>query len=165
MVRKTLSIRYEEYYSIGELPEDDRSLLEAAIKASEASYAPYSNYNVGAAVRLDGGRVVLGANQENVAFPSGLCAEMTAISSAHANNPGAKMEAIAIAGVKDGKLRPLPTFPCGECRQILTESQRRAGAPIRVIVGGGDVIYVFSSVISLLPFGSSDSIVNSFEEN
>lgn len=164
MTKKLLSIDYREYNSLNELSKSDMVLLQSAIKAASASYAPYSSFNVGAAVMLSDGSFSLGANQENIAFPSGLCAEMTAISSAHANHPSEKIVAIAITGVKDGVMRKEATFPCGQCRQVLAESQKRAGSPIRVVVGGAEKIYVFDSLMDLLPFGDSASIVSSFEE-
>ena len=101
MEKKTLTIPYEAYASIAELPEKDRALLEAAIEAVAGSYAPYSHFNVGAAVRLADGTVVKGANQENAAYPSGLCAERTAMFSASAQHPGVAFEAIAVICSRD----------------------------------------------------------------
>ena len=130
----------------------DRSLLEAAIDACEGSYAPFSHYHVGAAVMLSDGTVVKGANQENAAFPSGLCAERTALFAAHANYPQQAVRALAVTAARNGKMVPDPAWPCGACRQVLAESQKRAGAPVRVIVGGAERILVFDSVESVLPF-------------
>ena len=101
MEKKTLTIPYEEYASIEELGEADRTLLEAAVDAMKGSYAPYSHFNVGAAVRLADGTVVKGANQENAAYPSGLCAERTAMFAASAQNPGVPFEAIAVVCVRN----------------------------------------------------------------
>ena len=124
MVQKRLTIDYQEYASMAEMAEADRSLLERAVKATEGSYAPYSKYNVGAAVLLSDGTVVTGANQENAAFPSGLCAERTALFAAHAQYPRLAVRAIAITACRDGRMVPEPAWPCGACRQVLAESQR-----------------------------------------
>ena len=111
MVQKRLTIDYQEYASMAEMEEADRSLLERAVKATEGSYAPYSKYNVGAAVLLSDGTVVTGANQENAAFPSGLCAERTALFAAHAQYPRLAVRAIAITACRDGRMVPEPAWP------------------------------------------------------
>ena len=121
MEKKTLTIPYEEYASQKELPAADRSLLEAAIDALKGSYAPYSHFNVGAAVRLSDGTVVKGANQENAAYPSGLCAERTAMFAAGAQHPGVPFEAIAVVCAREGQLMANPGSPCGACRQVMGE--------------------------------------------
>ena len=123
MKQKTLTIPYEEYSSIEELAEDDRALMEAAIDAVKGSYAPYSHFHVGAAVRLADGTVVKGANQENAAYPSGLCAERTAMFAASAQHPGVPFESLAVVCSRDGMLMPNPGSPCGACRR------RRAARP------------------------------------
>ena len=152
MAQKRLSIDYQEYLSVEDMAAEDRALLEAATKACEGSYAPFSHYHVGAAVLLSDGTVVKGANQENAAFPSGLCAERTALFAAHANYPHLAVRALAVTATSNGRMVPEPAWPCGACRQVLAESQKRAGAPIRVIVGGAERILVFDSVESVLPF-------------
>ena len=124
------------------------------------SYAPFSHYNVGAAVLLSDGTVVQGANQENAAFPSGLCAERTALFAAHAQHPELAVRALAVTACRNGRMAPEPAWPCGACRawpcgacrQVLAETQKRAEAPVRVIVGGLSRIVVFSSVDDILPF-------------
>ncbi len=158
MESKTLVIDFLTYSSIDELPEEDRILLQKAIAASDASYSPYSKFRVGAAVRLSNGRFVVGANQENAAYPSGLCAERTAVFSAHATYPDSDIEAIAVTGVHNGKMLKDPTYPCGACRQVLVESETRARKPIKVIVGGESRIEVFSSVLCLMPFAFDNLI-------
>ena len=145
MAQKRLTIDYQEYTSMAEMEEADRSLLERAVKATEGSYAPYSKYNVGAAVLLSDGTVVTGANQE-------ICAERTALFAAHAQYPRLAVRAIAITACRDGRMVPEPAWPCGACRQVLAESQKRAEAPVRVIVGGLSRIVVFSCVEDILPF-------------
>ncbi len=150
---KTIVIDYQEYDSIDELPREDSALMQKAIGAIEGSYAPYSGFHVGAALRLKNGIVVEGSNQENVAYPSGLCAERTAIFSASAQYPQCRdYEALAIVGRNaEGVL--CEASPCGACRQVLSEYEHVQGYPLRVIcyLEGGRV-RVFPSVVSLLPF-------------
>lgn len=152
MITKKLEITYSEYSSVDELPQNDANLLNAAIEALNGSYAPYSNFNVGAAVLLDNGVIVKGSNQENIAYPSGLCAERTALFSAHANYPQNKIVSIALTSSQNGLLLATPPFPCGACRQVMAQTQTRNGSPLRIIIGGSDKIFVFNSVESLLPF-------------
>ena len=121
MVEKTIVTRYAEYGSMTELETCDRELCEAAIAALSGSYAPYSNFNVGAAVRLADGNIVIGSNQENAASPSGLCAERTAMFAANATHPGVPMRSIAIVGSQNGSICDGITSPCGACRQVMTE--------------------------------------------
>lgn len=152
MITKKLEITYSEYSSVDELPQNDANLLNAAIESLNGSYAPYSNFNVGAAVQLDNGVIVKGSNQENIAYPSGLCAERTALFSAHANYPQNKIVSIAITSSQNGLLLATPPFPCGACRQVMAQTQTRNGSPLKIIIGGSDKILVFNSVESLLPF-------------
>lgn len=109
-----LDINYTEYSSIDEMEPQDIELVKAAIEAQKGSYAPYSTFNVGAALRLEDGTIVKGANQENAAYPSGLCAERTAMFAASANNPGKAMLSLAIVGGFNGTLSdtPLLTLRC-----------------------------------------------------
>ena len=156
MEKKTLTIPYEEYASINELSAEDRALFEAAMEALNGSYAPYSHFNVGAAVRLEDGTVVKGANQENAAYPSGLCAERTAMFAASAQHPGVAFESIALICSREGKLMPNPGSPCGACRQVMAQYERLALKPLRIILGSGGPILVFTGVESLMPFVFND---------
>ena len=156
MEKKTLTIPYEEYASINELSAEDRALFEAAMEALNGSYAPYSHFNVGAAVRLEDGTVVKGANQENAAYPSGLCAERTAMFAASAQHPGVAFESIALICSREGKLMPNPASPCGACRQVMAQYEREAGRPMRIILGSGGPILVFTGVASLMPLIFND---------
>lgn len=151
-MEKNLNIKYQLFSSVEELDNKDAELLQKAIDASGSSYSPYSSYPVGAAVRLSDGSIILGSNQENAAYPSGLCAERTAIFAAHANRPSSGIETIAIVACRNGNLNDIPAFPCGACRQVMAESQKRSGHPVRIIVAGASEIYIFPSVESLLPF-------------
>ena len=130
----------------------DRDLINLAFTASERAYAPYSNFNVGAAVRLRNGIVVKGANQENAAFPSGLCAERTAAFAASATYPGEAMQAMAIVGGYDFSTDDLPCTPCGACRQVMAEYQTLAGEPMAIIMVGKREIWKFDRVDDILPF-------------
>lgn len=152
MEKKTLSITYDEYRAGEKLPEADKVLIDEAVKAREGAYAKYSNFKVGAAVRLEGGIIVRGANQENAAYPSGLCAERTAMFSASAQYPGKKFESIAVVCGFGDTLLPSPGSPCGACLQVMSQYERESGQPMRIILAGTETIKVFTGVESLLPF-------------
>lgn len=143
--------------SYDELTADERQLVDLAREYTFHSYAPYSRFKVGAAILLDNGEIVCGANQENSAFPSGTCAERSACFSAGARFPGVPFKAIAIAarGVDDKEL-PEPISPCGACRQALLEYEKLAGNPVEVVLVGRDSIYRLPSVKSLLPLAFVD---------
>lgn len=151
MTRKEIKIAYTEYESLHQLEAEDRALAEAAIEATASSYAPYSNFNVGAAVLFNDGVMIQGSNQENAAYPSGLCAERTALFYASASRPGIPMTAIAIAAGQNGRLCPSPATPCGACRQVMAQYQTKSGCPMRVLLVGGDKILRFEKVDDLLP--------------
>ena len=155
MEEKDIKITCKEYNSICDLPHGFRILLEKAIEATKSSYAPYSNFNVGAAVLMGNGEIVTGSNQENAASPSGLCAERVALFAAHHNYPSTPVKAIAVVGSHGGKLTTDLTYPCAACLQVLLESQKRAGAPVAVIVGSAGKVQVMESVDTLLPFSFS----------
>ncbi|HNW49129.1 MAG: cytidine deaminase [Bacteroidales bacterium] len=152
MCQKSISISYKEYFRNEGLELKDKELLDRAKIASEGAYAPYSNFNVGAAVRLSNGEIIAASNQENAAYPSGLCAERVAIFYAHAKFPDASVESIAVTASVGGHICETPTYPCGACRQVLAESEMRSGSPIRVIVGGEKFTQVMDSISALLPF-------------
>ena len=151
MARKEIKIEYDEFASAQELSAQDRELCRAAVEALDGSYAPYSHFHVGAAVRLSGGTIVKGANQENAAYPSGLCAERTAMFAAGANYPGLDMESIAVVARQDGRICSSPAAPCGACRQVMAQYQTKSGKPMSVILVGADRIMKFSRVDDLLP--------------
>jgi cytidine deaminase len=151
MTSKEIKIAYQEYDSIEQLSSMDRELAEAAIQATEGSYAPYSKFNVGAAVRLDSGLIVKGANQENAAYPSGLCAERTAMFYASATYPESTMTGIAITASQEGVLCDNPVTPCGACRQVMAQYQTKGGKPMSILLVGGRKIWKFEKVDDLLP--------------
>lgn len=146
-----ISVCYTEYYNIAELTPEDRELVIAAREASENAYAPYSKFRVGAAVLLSGGNIVKGANVENAAYPSGICAERNALASCVTNFPAEKPLSIAIAAfTADGKADD-NVSPCGMCRQVIAEEESRNGNKIRIILSGSGRFVVIDSISDLLP--------------
>ena len=137
-------------FSFGELPEAYRILAEKALSATEDAYAPYSAFHVGAAVLLENGEVVTGSNQENAAYPSGLCAERVALFSANTQYPESKVLAIAIAAMTGGKQVGM-IAPCGGCRQVMQEIENRFHHPMTVLLYGAEKVYVIDNAASLLP--------------
>ena len=152
MTNKEIKIGYREYGSVSDLPAADKELADAAIQAIESAYAPYSRFNVGAAVMFEDGEIIKGSNQENAAYPSGLCAERTALFYASAGRPEKKMAAIAIAAAQNGEICKNPVTPCGACRQVMAQYQTKSGCPMKVILAGADKVWVFEKVDDLLPF-------------
>ena len=144
--------------SYEELNDEEKKLVDAAKEATNRSYAPYSRFQVGAAVRLAGGVLVSGSNQENAAYPSGICAERTTLFYANSQYPDRAVEALAIAAQTGGKFIEHPTAPCGACRQVILETEERYHHPIRIYLYGTDEVYIVNSIVSLLPlcFGKSD---------
>lgn len=135
-----------------DLPEEYKAVVDAAKEATMRSYAPYSKFRVGAAILLANGEIISGSNQENVAYPSGTCAERTACFYAHAAYPDQKFKAIAIAARDtDGEFCQKPISPCGACRQALLEYETIAGESVKVLLAGKDEIYMIDSISSLLP--------------
>ncbi|MCL4166615.1 UNVERIFIED_CONTAM: hypothetical protein GTU68_003862 [Idotea baltica] len=150
--KRSHTFTYHDYDSITELESEDADLLREAESVLRLAYAPYSRFNVGAALRLESGEVYTGNNQENVAYPSGLCAERVALFHAMSKNPGAVVSTIAIvAESQDFELSRIIT-PCGACRQALLEYEVNSASPMKVILGSskGQIIMV-DSVLSLLP--------------
>ena len=154
---KTTEIRIvvREFENIDKLPVNDQNLLMEARRITGLAYAPYSGFHVGAAVLLGNGTIVTGNNQENSAYPSGLCAERVALFYANANYPDSEVKMIAISAAKNGVLVNEPVKPCGSCRQALAETEVRFKTPIRIILDGQDGILVLNGVESLLPLSFS----------
>lgn len=144
-----------------ELTADERLLVDAAKDATYRSYAPYSKFCVGAAVQLQNGEVLTGNNQENCAFPSGLCAERTTLFYANSRYPDVAVSTICIAARDStGQFTRMPISPCGACRQVMLETEHRFRTPMRVILYGTDGIYIIPSARDLLPVGfDSDCLV------
>lgn len=140
-----------------ELSEAERRLVDAARDAVDGSYAPYSHFHVGAAIRLANGEIVTGANQENAAYPSGTCAERSACFWAGARYKDVPFECIAVAATgTDGRPVAAPISPCGACRQALLEYETLAGHDVPVLLAGADRVYCLPSVRSLLPLAFSE---------
>ena len=152
MTNKEIKIAYQEFEAPEQMEAQDRKLVEAAIEAMSGSYAPYSNFNVGAAVLLEDGEIIKGANQENAAYPSGLCAERTALFYAGSSRPDTAVTSIAIAGGQEGKLCKDPVTPCGACRQVMAQYQFKGKRNLEIILVGADKIWKFEKVDDLLPF-------------
>jgi cytidine deaminase len=149
----TIEINYTEYANLSELSDGDRLLVEQAQQAAKNAYAPYSKFHVGAAVLLKNGEIITGNNQENAAYPSGLCAERVTLFYAMATHPKAEIEAIAITALSENSSLKTPPFPCGACRQVLAEYEYRQKKPVRFILHAqsGKTI-VMEGVENLLPF-------------
>lgn len=154
---KTTEIRIEvrEFDHIGELPVNDQLLINEARKIANQAYAPYSGFHVGAAILLDNGQIIKGNNQENSAYPSGLCAERVAMFYANANFPETAIQAIAVSACRNNVLVDEPVKPCGACRQALAEAEMRFGHPIRIILDGQQSILELTGIESLLPLSFS----------
>lgn len=134
-----------------ELSVQERELVNAARKATESSYSPYSHFRVGAALLLQDGEIILGSNQENASYPVGSCAERTALYWCGANRPQAVITSIAIAAQTDGRFTPAPIPPCGMCRQALLEVEHKQGSPIRVLLYGKNGTHCVESIKNLMP--------------
>lgn len=139
-----------------ELPKSDQTLINEAIKATEHSYAPFSHFHVGTALRLANGEIVTGCNQENAAFSVTICAERTALFAAGNRYPDVAVETIAIAARNENGLLAHPVSPCGSCRQAMIETETRFKHPIRILLYGQDQIYVLEGIKSLMPLSFED---------
>ena len=152
METRDIRLTIEEYNSPEELGNEDRKLLEAARTAAAMAYAPYSGFSVGAAVRMADGRVITGNNQENSAYPSGLCAERVALFHAQSLYPKTAVSSIAIYARADNFKLDRPVTPCGSCRQVLAEYENRHKSPIRILMAGeSGRIFAASDIGQLLP--------------
>jgi len=139
------------YEDASDLPGDAELLVKKAKEATKNAWAPYSHFHVGAALELENGEIVTGNNQENVAFPSGLCAERVALFYAGSQYPGLSVKRIAIAAFSEGEFIAEPVFPCGDCRHVLLEHENRVKKPIEVIMYGEKLIKLVKSASDLLP--------------
>jgi cytidine deaminase len=143
---------FDVFDSINNLNSEDQTLLTAAINAINNAYAPYSNFYVGAAVLLENGKIITGNNQENAAYPSGLCAERVAIFYASSQYPGIKIKSIAVSANSKKYNINYPIAPCGSCRQAISEYEVKMDSPIRLIMfGESGEIYISPSISNLLP--------------
>ncbi|NOX86132.1 MAG: cytidine deaminase [Chlorobi bacterium] len=155
-IRK-IQINVEEFSGGEPLPDPDKKLLAAAQQTISTSYAPYSGFHVGAAVYLANGQIITGSNQENAAYPSGLCAERVALFYANSRYPGIEVEAIAISARADNFAVDYPVAPCGACRQVLAEIEMRQKKKIRIIMHGQNgFTQVVNGIENLLPLMFSE---------
>lgn len=144
-----------------ELTFEQKNVIEAAKIATLRSYSPYSHYKVGAACLLDNGEIITGSNQENAAYPSGLCAERTAVFYAQSRYPDARILKLCIIGkTATDVFSKEVCAPCGACRQVILEAEYRCGAPIEILLPSQNGIYVMNGISTLLPFGFTYKEVN-----
>lgn len=151
-----LHLKYCKYETVEKLPEDDHQLILIARSAAQNGYAPYSGFQVGVAVLLQNGEIISGNNQENAAYPSGLCAERTALFYAASKYPNVPITAIAVSTSHHGL--PGIAKPCGACRQVMAECEDRANRPLHILLDGKDELFVIDGIDNLLPlrFRSGD---------
>jgi len=151
MNKREIKTIFTEYNSLAELTPKQQELIKKAKEAAEKAYAPYSKFRVGAALLLDNGEIIPGNNQENAAYPSGLCAERVAIFYANSKYPDAAIKAIAVTAYTDNGFIKEPIPPCGSCLQVMLESENRSNQPIQVILYGEDKITEADSIKHFLP--------------
>ncbi|MFV0565641.1 MAG: cytidine deaminase [Flavobacteriaceae bacterium] len=156
----TIQSTFQVYQDISEMPEDVLPLMEKAIEARQKAYAPYSNFYVGAALLLDNGETIAGSNQENASYPSGLCAERTAIFYAGAQYPNAKVLKMAISAASQNQTTNIPVPPCGACRQSIAEYEIKQGHPIEIyFMGETGQVLKSHSLSNLLPLMFNKSML------
>ena len=156
MRQKKFEFSFEVYAGIDELNAEDRQLLTEARNATDKAYAPYSNFHVGAAAKLENGKIVTGTNQENASYPVGICAERVLLSAISSLYQGIPVETMAVSYQSKKMKSDHPISPCGMCRQALQEFEGRTGRPIRLILAGMEgEIYIINSASQLLPLAFS----------
>lgn len=149
----TITSNLDVYESFGEIPSEIKELMEAAFEVRDKAYAPYSKFRVGAAILLENGEVIKGSNQENASYPSGLCAERTAIYSAGSQFPNLKIKTMAISAKSDLHRMVTPVPPCGACRQAIAEYEIKQEEPIEIFfMGESGKVVKSDSLRNLLPF-------------
>lgn len=146
-----IKIQITEVDKASELSEIENKLLETAKKTALQAYAPYSKFQVGCAVLLDNGEIISGNNQENIAYPSGLCAERVALFHAHAMFPNAKVKCMVVVAHFNGKFTLNPVYPCGACRQVILETELRNQSPVKIVMAGETKIQSVLSIKDILP--------------
>jgi cytidine deaminase len=159
MNKENLTLEYSVFDSISDLSDEDAHLLQHARDVTEFAYAPYSHFRVGAFAKLVNGKTISGTNQENAAYPAGICAERTLMSAASSLFPGVGIDTIAISYNNTNGKSDHPISPCGICRQSFFEFQERTKNPIRIILSGMEgKVYVIENAGDLLPlvFGAAD---------
>ena len=157
MKKNTITIQYKSL-DLSEVSEEDKFLINKAEEIRDKAYAVYSDFYVGASLLLDNGEIIMGNNQENIAFPSSLCAERVAIFYCKANYPDSKIRKIAITAKSIKEAYHEVVTPCGSCRQVISEYERNQGSPIEIILKGEQEVLIFNSIKDLLPL-SFESLV------
>lgn len=153
MINHEIKIAFQEYNSVAELTAADQELCAAAVNAMKNSHSPYSKFRVGAALRLKSGKIIHGSNQENVAYPSGLCAERVALFYWGANHPHDPIETMAVTAHTDKFELQKPVTSCGSCLQVLAECEKMQNQPVKVILFVSDgPVWVANGIESFLPF-------------
>jgi len=159
-MQQKFEFEYDLLDDSNQLSQADQELLEAAKKATDTAYAPYSNFKVGAAARLSSNVIIIGSNQESTSFPVGICAERTLLNSVGSQFPHEIIQTIAISYEPVGKPSLEPISPCGMCRQSLLDYENRFQSPIKIIMAGmSGKVMVLNSATHLLPFGFDGSIL------
>ncbi|WP_026473412.1 cytidine deaminase [Alkaliflexus imshenetskii] len=151
MKQVEININIHAYEAVDDLNPQQQELVNAAIDAAKSAWAPYSGFQVGAALVLENGETVIGSNQENAAFPSGMCAERVALYQAGARFPGVAVVELAIVALKKGELIAHPVAPCGACRQVFVETEHRAKKPFSLVLAGRNQIFCLDRATNLLP--------------
>ncbi|MFW5805622.1 MAG: cytidine deaminase [Bacteroidales bacterium] len=159
MKQESLHINYQRY-TYQEIPENVKELITHAKDAIQRAYAPYSKFRVGAALRLENGVIVTGNNQENVAYPSGLCAERVALFYANSKYPDVPvLDLLVMAESGENGITEQPVSPCGSCRQVLQETELRYNKDIKVMLAGKDEVWIFENGSQLLPLNFTDDFL------
>lgn len=159
-MEKELQIKFEVIPNFEALTSEDKKLYEAAFRIRKDAYAPYSHFHVGCALLLENGEIITGSNQENAAYPSGLCAERTAIFWTSANYPNVKIKKLFVMGAPEKALTSVPIPPCGSCRQSILEYEAKQQSNIQIYFASlGGEIYKTQSIRALLPFSFDASFL------
>lgn len=159
MKSEEIRIQFQRYL-LEELPEDLTELMNEAKKAINRAYAPYSRFRVGAALRLANNEIISGNNQENLAYPSGLCAERVALFYANAKYPDVAVNDLLVIAESDKNgITEQPVTPCGSCRQVLQETEMRYKKDIRIILCGKTEAWVFKNGSQLLPLNFTEDFL------
>ena len=159
-MEKQIKINFEAIESYNHLDETEKKLFEKAQKIRDSAYAPYSNFTVGCAILLENGEIITGSNQENAAYPSGLCAERTTIFWIGANFPDLKIKKLFVIGAPKEAISSTPIPPCGACRQSILEYEAKQNEEIEIYFASLDgAIYKTKSIRDLLPFSFDSSFL------
>ncbi len=160
MKQYEIKINLQEYQSVEDFTDEEQTVIKSALETKDKAYAKYSHFKVGAAVLLENGEIITGNNQENAAFPSGLCAERVALFYANAQFPDVPISLLVVAAGQNDVLTYEPATPCGACRQVMLETELRFDKPIKIIMVGQNKIFVLNSVKELLPLSFNPDLLS-----